>query len=443
MKSKISKTNQNPEKFRESDRNGSAKITEIQKEHKASQFSRRNFLGKGTATLIGLGIASKSNILGSEIDLPEVISTPSGKGSLSAPTLTEGPGNNFESISIHAGEDSGCSAYPVYQGSNNNGIYSRGSNPVIDSVEVKIMKLDGAEKAIATACGMAAISTTLLSLLKPGMRIIYHRVTYSGTGDLMGKLRRLNIVCDAIDMTDPQNLRNSIAKGKTDVVFFEVHTNPLVEVIDVKTCIEIAHNAGSLAVVDNTWLSPYLIQPIALGADIVLHSATKYMMGHGNGLAGIVCGNKNIMKEVESIRGIFGTILSPMNASLLHQGIKTLPIRMECHCNNAMKIAEFLAGHPKVARVHYPGLTSDPGHNVAKKQVRGFGGMVGIETKGELKLWGKCKFIRPWWSLGDVETLMAPYIYKDNVLNPYIRMSIGLENPDDIIEDLKQAFNNV
>ena len=227
------------------------------------------------------------------------------------------------------------------------------------------------------------------------------------------------------------------------MVYFEVPSNPTLDVVDVEEAAALAHDAGAMAVVDNTWLTPYLIQPLALGADIVLHGTTKYMMGHGNGLGGIVCGSRDLLEQVEYTRLCFGGNMAPMNAFLLHQGLMTLPMRMERHCANAMRVAEFLETHPKVKRVHYPGLESDPGHVVACKQVRGFGGMVGFEMKEEFKVASYTELSKFWTSLGDVGSLIAPYGLSVDWGIPasYIRMSVGIKDPDDIIADLKQALD--
>lgn len=402
-------------------------------------LSRRDLLVQGAAGLaVGLLAASAS---AQAAEPAAAAGTPVMTGaSLAAPTWE---GRSPVNEAIRAGDDSGCSSYPIYQGTNNHGNYSRNNNPTSDAVEVKMKTLEGAEWGLATGCGMGAISTVLLALLKTGDRLVYHRTTYGGTSKLLDHLRRFGVTCDGIDMSDPERLRTALAAGAARLVFFEVHSNPLNEVIDVRACAELAHASGAVVVVDNTWLSPYLLQPIALGADIVAHSATKYLMGHGNGLAGIVCGGKRVMEPVEHMRIALGTVMAPFNASLLLQGIKTLPMRMERHCANAQRVAEFLGTHGKVSRVHYPGLPSDPGHATARRQVRGFGGMVGFQTTGATKVWERCRHIRPWWSLGDPETLMAPSDYAGVLPQPFMRVSVGLEDPEEIIADLKQALDQV
>ena len=272
--------------------------------------------------------------------------------------------------------------------------------------------------------------------------MVYHRCVYDGTIGLIDSVLLPNGVdCMPIDMTDLSQLENALTK-KTDVVYFEVHSNPTIDVVDVVGAVELAHNSGALVIVDNTFLTPYLIQPLALGADIVIHSATKYMMGHGNGLVGISLGPENLLKPVKDIRLYIGGIMAPFNAFLLHQGLQTLPMRMERHCSNALMVAEYLDEHPKVKRVHYPGLPTDPGYEVAKKQMKGFGGMLGIELSGNHQF-SSLEVIRRKTSLGDVSTLLIDgFIEKERRRIPsnFYRMSVGIEDPDDIIADLKQAL---
>jgi len=403
--------------------------------NKDSNVSRRAFLST-TAVAATAGLATT----GLAAEKPE----DAGKKpeTLLAPTYKSYAGHDVTSDAVRAGEDSGSSSYPIYQGTTNRGAYTRGSNPTINSIEVKIKHLEGAEFGVATACGMAAISQTLLTFLKPGSRMVLNRNVYIGTEMLVdGPLKRLGVNSQRINMANLDELKAALKK-KTDIVYFEVQSNPALDVVDVKAAAALAHAAGAMVIVDNTWLSPYLLQPLALGADIVLHSATKYMMGHGSGLCGIVCGPKSLMKRVESNRNLFGGIMAPMNAFLLHQGLKTLPMRMERHCANAMRVAQFLQTHPMVKKVHYPGLASDPGHATAKKQVRGFGGMIGLEMNKGAQLVRRVKFCRPWTSLGDVQTLVTHYTHNVawGIPANYVRMSVGIEDPDDIIADLKQAL---
>jgi len=408
---------------------------------KDSDISRRKFLGSSSlaaaAGLTGLGLdATEANA--------DVISE-NEAGTLQAPTYKSIAGRDVTSDAVHAGDDSDYSSIPIYQGTTNHGQYTADANPTIQAVEIKINRLEGAEFGVATACGMAAISHTLLAFLKPGSRLVMHKNIYGRTQRLVEEpFKNLGVEYERVDMTELNQLKKALKK-KTTIVYFEVHSNPAMDVVDVKAASAMAREAGAMTIVDNTFLSPYLIQPLALGADIVLHSATKYMMGHGNGLAGIVCGSRSLLEEVGTMRILFGGVLSPMNASLLHQGLKTLPMRMERHCANAMAVATFLESHSKVKKVHYPGLASDPGHEVAKNQLKGFGGMLGFEMHKPPQLTSFVKLCRPIWSLGDVQSLIGHYDYAYNpargIPANYTRVSVGIEDPDDIIADLKQAFD--
>jgi methionine-gamma-lyase len=406
---------------------------------KKSSVSRRTFLG--TSAVLATGMVAPGAAARNPDNTDPNIEP---QEDLLASTFESHSGNGVSTDAVHAGETRDHSSYPIYQGTTNPE-YSRDGNPTIDSVEVKICALEGAEYGVATACGMAAISQTLLTYLKQGSRMVYHRCVYDGTIGLIDSVLIPNGVdCVAVDMTDLSQLENALTK-KTDVVYFEVHSNPTIDVVDVVEAAELAHNNGALVIVDNTFLTPYLIQPLALGADIVMHSATKYMMGHGNGMVGISCGPEELLKPVKSIRKYVGGIMAPFNAFLLHQGLQTLPMRMERHCSNAMKVAEFLNDHQKVNRVHYPGLSGDPGNSVARKQVKGFGGMLGIELAGDRKL-TSLETIREKTSLGDVSSLLSTgFIEQERKGIPanFYRMSVGIEDPEDIIADLKQALDKV
>ncbi len=406
---------------------------------KKSSVSRRTFLG--TSAVLATGMVAPGAAARNPDDAEFTMET---QDDLLASTFESQTGHGVTTDAVHAGEAREHSSYPIYQGTTNPA-YSRHLNPTIISVEEKICALEGAECGVATACGMAAISQTLLTYLKQGSRMIYHRCVYDGTIGLIDSVLIPNGVdCMAIDMTDLSQLKSALVK-KTDVVYFEVHSNPTIDVVDVAEAAELAHNSGALVIVDNTFLTPYLIQPLALGADIVIHSATKYMMGHGNGLVGISCGPEELLEPVKSLRLYVGGIMAPFNAFLLHQGLQTLPMRMERHCSNAMKVAEFLNDHQKVNRVHYPGLSCDPGNSVARKQVKGFGGMLGIELAGDRKL-TSLETIREKTSLGDVSSLLSTgFIEQERRGIPanFYRMSVGIEDPEDIIADLKQALDKV
>jgi methionine-gamma-lyase len=406
---------------------------------KKNNFSRRAFLSTGALVATGAAAAGM-NIKGfNDLDPQEV-----SEENLQASSYSSETGHSSWTDAVHAGERSENSSYPIYQGTTNPN-YSRDGNPTIDSVEEKIATLEGAEYGVAAACGMAAISQTLLTYLKQGSRMVYHRCIYDGAIGLIDSVLKPNGVdCKAIDMTDLSQLKVALTK-KTAVVYFEIHSNPTIDVIDVAEAVKLAHNKGAIVIIDNTFLTPYLIQPLALGADIVIHSATKYMMGHGNGLVGISCGSKELIVPIKKIRKYVGGIMAPFNAFLLHQGLKTLPMRIERHCSNAMKVAEFLNDHPKIKRVHYPGLSNDPGHEIAKKQMKGFGGMMGFELNSSKAL-KEFEIVLRKTSLGDVHTLLSTGFIerkRRGIPENFYRLSIGIENPDDLIADFEKALEKV
>ncbi len=405
---------------------------------KENNLSRRAFLSTGAVVVTGTAVGFNINDT-NEADLLSV-----NEDNLQASTYNSETGHSSWTDAVHAGERSENSSYPIYQGTTNPA-YTRDGNPTINSVEEKIAMLEGAEHGVAAACGMAAISQTLLTHLKQGSRMVYHRCIYDGTIGLIDSVLKPNGVdCNSIDMTDLSNLKAALEK-KTDVVYFEIHSNPTIDVIDVEEAVKLAHNKGAIVIIDNTFLTPYLIQPLALGADIVIHSATKYMMGHGNGLVGISCGSKGVIAPIKKTRKYVGGIMAPFNAFLLHQGLKTLPMRIERHCSNALKVAEFLNDHPKIKRVHYPGLPNNPGHVVVKKQMKGFGGMMGFELNSSKAL-KEFEFVLRKTSLGDVHTLLVTGFIESErrgIPENYYRLSIGIEDPEDIIADFKKALEKV
>lgn len=347
--------------------------------------------------------------------------------------------SGFITDQIHAGEDESSSATPIYQSATSFGGYLRGGNPTLEAFENKMLALEGGQAAVSTACGMAAVSQTLLALLKPGDRVLCHQTVYFWTTELMTSvLPKFGVQVEMIDMTDISALQEALTT-ETSLVYFEPLANPKLDVIDTEKAIGIAKKAGAVVVVDNTYLSPYLLRPLSLGADIVVHSATKYLCGHGDALAGIIIAAEPEHGEmVRRSRNIFGGILSPMNAFLLLRGIKTLSMRMDRHCANAQTVAEFLHAHPHVSKVFYPGLTSSPGHQIAKVQWQGFGGMISFEVDSPQRQTDFLKGIelcKPWVSLGDVGTLAIGQGGSNRV-----RMSVGLEDVEDITRDIAQAL---
>ena len=346
----------------------------------------------------------------------------------------------FITRSIHAGEAENTSATPIYQAATVDGAYLRGSNPTFTAFEEKMCALEGGGRSIATACGMASVTQAVMTLISAGSRIVSHQTTYAWTRRFMSEeLPRLGFDVEIIDMRVPSQLDAALEKP-ADVVYFEPLANPTLDIIDTPTVIRKAHAAGAKVVIDNTFLSPHLFRPMDHGADVVLHSATKYLCGHGDALAGIITTrDPDLGEEIVRTRNTYGGILSPLNAFLLLRGIKTLSIRMDRHVENAKAVAAFLEIHPRIRRTWYPGLPSTPGHEVARSQWTGYGGMVSFEiSEGTIdRFLDRVRLCRPWVSLGDVGSLVT-----GDREGQRVRMSVGLEDTDDIIRDLEQALES-
>ena len=407
------------------------------------KVSRRRFFGSGAAAVSAVSLISATDPSAGQ----DTATDEQGASSPQSDEFRSKFGREFATDSVHAGENQDEAVTPVHFGNTTNGRYARHGTPTTWAFEEKMAALEGAEAAMSTSCGMAAITQTLLSLLNQGDRIVRHRCVYGGTRSLMGdELSRFGVEEIVVDMRDIAALKATL-QSRPKVIYFEPHSNPTVEVVDVKQIIDLAKQHGVTSIVDNTYLSPYLMQPLRLGADLVLHSATKYIGGHGDCMAGVVAGNKSMIDNLESRRNRFGGILSPHNASLLLRGLKTLPIRMNAHCDNAMRLAKFLADHPRVRTVRYPGHPSHPEHSIARGQVNGFGGMLGFVMHGERKSAKKfCENLRVcknWTSLGDVKTLISGPHNEDKsagIPQNYIRISVGIESARDILNDFDQAL---
>lgn len=339
-------------------------------------------------------------------------------------------------------------------------IYSRLGNPNTTELEEKIAVLEGAEAAVATGSGMAAISTALLTLLKKGDHIVASDTLYGCTfGFITEMLPQYGIEVTLVDGADLDQVQKAM-KSNTKVVYLETPANPTLKIIDIAAIAEIAHKYKAKVVVDNTFMTPYLQRPIQLGADIVVHSATKYLGGHGDIIAGIIAGEKDLLfaMKIPHLKDL-GGILSPFDAWLLVRGIKTLGIRMERHCENAQKVAEYLEEHPLINRVYYPGLPSHPQHELAKRQMKDFGGMISFELKGGVEegrtLMDNVKLIGLAVSLGCVDSLIqhpasmthSPVPRKERlaagITDGLVRLSVGIEDAKDIIADLEQALKKV
>jgi methionine-gamma-lyase len=334
-------------------------------------------------------------------------------------------------------------------------IYTRYGNPTLTVAEKKLAALEGAEAAIVTASGMAAISSALLAVLKAGDEVISTRQTYGGTYRLMrDNFPRFGIVVRHVE-TDLAGIQQ-LVNPRTKALYIETPTNPTLRLVDLQKAVAFAKEWGLISLIDNTFASPVLQKPIQLGFNIVLHSATKYLSGHSDLIAGAAAGSRAIINEVRHNIINLGGSMDPEAAYLLIRGMKTLSVRMQRQCETAMKIAKYLAKHPKVAKVHYPGLASHPDHKLAKRQMKGFGAMLAFDLKGGLSAARRfCDRVRIFLlaaSLGGAESLVVLPIYTSHynmseaelraagVGAGTVRVSVGLEDSADLIEDLRQAL---
>ncbi|NQX27400.1 cystathionine gamma-synthase [Microbacteriaceae bacterium VKM Ac-2854] len=376
---------------------------------------------------------------------------------------------HFETRAIHAGQDfdpsTGAVVPPVYFTSTfvQDGIggfrggyeYARGGNPTRDSVQELIASLEGADEAYSFSSGLAAEDTLLRAALKPGDHIVLGNDAYGGTHRLIDRVfGAWGIRNSTVDMSNLREVQMAIIPGETKLLWVETPSNPLMKISDIAELADLAHSMNVLVVVDNTFASPALQQPIALGADVVVHSTTKYLGGHSDVLGGALALNKGPLQEqIKFLQFAVGAVSGPMDAWLTVRGIKTLAVRMERHTQNAQKIAEFLDGHPAVATVYYPGLPSHPGHELAKQQMSGFGGMLSVElasgSRAARKFAESTKVFQLAESLGGVESLigypseMTHASVKGTPLQVsegLVRLSVGLEDVDDLIADLAAAL---
>lgn len=341
-------------------------------------------------------------------------------------------------------------------------VYTRGNNPTLKILEERLALIECGKAAVAFASGMAAISSVLLSLLKPKDKVILHRTLYGSTHQVMTKiLPRYQIEPIIRDLREVAGLDELLSDPGVKVIYFETPSNPNLDIIDIELVSRLAHKHDVRVVVDNTFASPYLQQPLLLGADVVVHSATKYICGHGDALGGVA-----VSADVDYIHNLkfnymseLGGVLSPFNAWLLLRGLKTLALRLDRHVDNAKKISSFLRDHPKVTRVYYPGFADFPNHEVARRQMSGYGGMISFEVSGGLgpakALMDALRLIKIAVSLGDCETLielpahMTHRDYDDAALaacgipKDMLRISVGLEDVGDLLEDLGQALGQI
>ncbi|MBP1768560.1 MAG: Cystathionine gamma-synthase [Candidatus Aminicenantes bacterium] len=336
-------------------------------------------------------------------------------------------------------------------------IYSRNSNPTLRAFNEKMAALEGAEAATDFSTGMAAINSTLFALLSPGQRAVTIKDAYGATYlHFKEILPRFGVHCELCDTDDEAAIMAAINRG-CDLLYLESPTNPLIRVVDLEKLFAAAHRAGAVTVTDNTFATPINQHPLELGSDLVIHSATKFIGGHNDLLAGVVCGKADLVKKIYRYRELTGPSLDPHRAGLLLRSLKTLAIRVERHNQNALAVARFLQGHPKVVRVNYPGLESHPRHAVARKQMPGgFGGVLSFEVDGGLaavaRILPRLKYAYLAANLGQVDTVVGPPSTTSHVEcteeerraagipEGLIRYSAGIEDTEDLVADLDQAL---
>ena len=349
--------------------------------------------------------------------------------------------------------------YDVATGKASGFIYSRNTNPTVHVLEEKVRLLEGAEAATSFATGMGAISNTLFSLLGPGKRVVSLKDTYGGTSRLfLDFLPSYNVNVTLCDTTDHEQLEAEIAKG-CDLLYLETPTNPTLKIVDISRLAAAAKKVGAVVVVDSTFATPINQNPLALGADLVLHSATKYLCGHSDAMGGVLAGKAELVEKVFRFREINGASLQADPAYMIARGMKTLELRIERQNASAMIIAQYLKAHSRVQEVFYPGLDTHPGHAIAKAQMSGFGGMMSFSLNGTYddvkKFLPRLRFVHLAASLGSVSTLAGPPRTTSHVElteeqrallgipESLIRYSVGIENVEDLIADLDQALGSL
>ena len=379
----------------------------------------------------------------------------------------------IETLLIHGGIDgderTGAVNVPIYQtstykqpsfGVHSGYEYSRTGNPTREGVEKLIADLEGGIGGLAFASGMAA-TTTVISMFKSGDRVLISDNLYGGTFRVLDKVfKNFGINYQIVDTSDMNVVKNTLEELKTEggvkAIFIETPTNPLMDITDIRAISKLAKEYGILTIVDNTFMTPYLQKPLELGADIVVHSATKYLGGHSDLVAGLIAvKEQELWDKLHFLQNATGGVLAPFDSFLLIRGIKTLGVRMDRHNENAMKIAHFLKDNENVQKVYYPGLAQHPGHEIQKSQAKGFGGVISFvlgEKTDYKKFLTSLEYITFGESLGGVESLIChpasmthgsiPYEIRQNVgiVDNLIRLSVGIENIDDLITDFNNAF---
>lgn len=362
-------------------------------------------------------------------------------------------------LSVAYGYDDMEKWYDVAIGKEKGHIYGRNTNPTVQAFEDKIRILEGAEAATSFSTGMAAISNTLYTFLRPGDRIVSIKDTYGGTNKIFTEfLPQLNIEVALCNTGDHEAIEAEVAKG-CKVLYLESPTNPTVKITDIERMAQAGHDVGALVVVDNTFATPVNQNPLQLGADIVLHSATKFLGGHADALGGVICGSKELVEQVYHYREINGATMDPMAAYLILRGMKTLKLRMQQQAENAMQLARFLQQQDYVDEVFYPGLETHTHHDVAKKQMKGFGAMLSFSLKNGMETVStflpQLHYANRAANLGAVETTVGPARTTSHVeCTPeeraamgipegLIRISAGIEDTEDLLADFQQAFDHL
>jgi cystathionine gamma-synthase len=375
----------------------------------------------------------------------------------------------FETLAIHAGQDpdpaTGAVVPPIYQVSTyaQDGVgglragyeYSRTANPTRTALEECLAALEGGASALAFASGMAAEDCLLRTVCQPGDHVLIPHDAYGGTYRLFDKvLSRWQVSYRPVPVSDAQAVRHALRERSARVVWVETPTNPLLSIVDLPAIAQLCRDAGALLVVDNTFASPYLQNPLALGADAVVHSTTKYLGGHSDVVGGaLVVADPELGERLAFHRNATGAVAGPFDSWLTLRGVRTLAVRMDRHSQNALRVAHMLAAHPAVTGVLYPGLPSHPGHEIAAKQMRGFGGMVSFRVRGgeeaAVAVCGRTRVFTLGESLGGVESLIehpARMTHASAAGSPLavpgdlIRLSVGIESCDDLLADLRQAL---
>jgi cystathionine gamma-lyase len=386
------------------------------------------------------------------------------------PTSTNNPMYKFATRAIHAGQEpdptTGAIMTPIYQtstyvqespGKHKGYAYARGKNPTRVALEKCLASLENAKHGLCFSSGQGA-EDAIIKLLRPGQEVLATDDLYGGSYRMFTKIfEHFGISFRFIDMTNATSIESQISE-KTKMLWLETPTNPLMRIIDIAAIVEIAKKKNVKVVVDNTFASPFLQNPLDLGADIVVHSVTKYISGHSDVIMGAICTNDDkIHEELAFIANSCGAVPGPMDSFLVLRGVKTLHIRMERHCSNGRAVAEFLKAHPKIDKIYWPGFPDHPNHQIAVKQMRDFGGMISFTLKGNSKeeafrMASSTKVFSLAESLGGVESLIGhpssmthasipeEIRVKSGVVNSLLRLSVGIEDKTDLIEDLRQAI---